>query len=224
MFLRAYRRLCAVGMGGEEQPVHRLPHLVVVSGEPHVVLLVHRLQLGVETAYHHVLESVALYSRPVLHLVCRNVLHVAGHVVARVGVAALRAYSRHQFVILVRNVVPGSELRHAVYSVILRLALFRVGHGAVCLIHVLYGVEQRSLLFSVRRSEAFRSLEHQVLQIVCQSCRLSRVVAASGAHGYVGLYARFLLVYRQIYLQSVVQSVYSCRHRVTFHRLVRAPF
>ena len=78
-------------MAGEQQGVHGIEQFVCVACETYVVLLVHGLKLRVEASDYHVLEAVCLYPRPVLHLVGRYVLNVAGHVVARVGVGSLRS-------------------------------------------------------------------------------------------------------------------------------------
>ena len=69
MLLGADSGLGAVWVCGIEQLVERVPELVVVLCQSYVILLIHSLELCVETAYHHVLEAVALHLEPVFHLV-----------------------------------------------------------------------------------------------------------------------------------------------------------
>ncbi len=73
--------LGAVRVGRGEKLPEGSKLLVVVACHGDVLLLVYSLQLGVETADHHVLESVALYLSPVLYLVVRDVLYIAGHII-----------------------------------------------------------------------------------------------------------------------------------------------
>ena len=103
-------------------------------------------------------------------------------------------------------------------------ALCRVCHAAVLLVAVLDVVEIRLFLGVVDGAEFLCPLEHQVLQIVCESCCFGRVVAATGAHGDVGLDARLLVVYRQVDFQTVVEGVDAGVHRVTWHGLVLVVF
>ena len=220
MLLSAYRGLRAIRMTGECLCEEGFVNLLVVVGKTDVVLLVYGFKLGVEPPYDHVLEAVALYLEPFLHLVGRYVLHIARHVVARIGVGALGADRRHHLIILVGDEVSCGELRQAVYLAVGQTALLRVGELAVGLVAGLDGVEQRLLCRIVRRAERCRALEHDVLQIVCQTGCLGRVVAASGAHGDVGLYARLLLVHRQIHFQAVVERVDACVHQVAADGLI----
>ena len=72
----------------------------------------------------------------------------------------------------------------------------------------------------------------EVLRIMPQGMRLKgffpfhellhhgRVVVRTRTHGYVRLYARLLLVYRQINLKSVGQGLDACLHRVALNGLV----
>ena len=99
-------------------------------------------------------------------------------------------------------------------------ALGRVGHGTVVLISALDVVEIGLLLSIVGCAELVGSLKHKVLQIVGKTCSLGRVVARTRTHGYVRLYARLLLIYRQINLKSVGQGVDACLHRVALNGLV----
>ena len=43
-----------------------------------------------ESADNHILESVCLNPCPVIHFIGRDVFHVAGHIVAGVGIGAFR--------------------------------------------------------------------------------------------------------------------------------------
>ena len=99
-------------------------------------------------------------------------------------------------------------------------ALGRVGHGTIVLISALDVVEIRLLLSIVGCAELVGALKHKVLQIVGKTCSLGRVVARTRTYGYVRLYARLLLIYRQINLKSVGQGVDACLHRVALYGLV----
>ena len=88
MFSESDGALGAVGMGGEELGEEGLKHFVLVFGESDVVFFVDGFQLGVESSDHHVLESVGLYLGPVVELVGGYVFHIAGYVVAGVGVGS----------------------------------------------------------------------------------------------------------------------------------------
>ena len=220
MLLRTDGGLCAVRVCGEELRSESVPHLVAVVREVDVVFLIHSLKLSMETADNHILKAVSLDASPVVHLVGGDVLHVARHVVAGVGVGAVGTDARHQLVILVGDEVLCCNLRHRVNLMIEALALCRVCHGAIMLVTALYVVKVRLLLGCVRRTENIRSLKHQVLKVMCKTRCLGRVVARAGAHGDVSLDARLLLVDRQINLQSVRQGVDACLHRVALHGLV----
>ena len=110
VFLRADGGLCAIGVGGEEHLAHRLPELARVLCDADVIFFVDGLQLRVETTDDHVLETVALNACPVLHFVRGDVLGVARHIVRRVGIRALGTDGSHEFVVLVRNEIAGSQL------------------------------------------------------------------------------------------------------------------
>ena len=91
---------------------------------------------------------------------------------------------------------------------------------AVHLEQCLYFVQKRFFGGIIRCSEVRGSLEHQVLEVVGETCCLCRVVLSSHLHGNVGLDARSLLVYGHIYLQTVVKGVDLCLKRVTCHSLI----
>ena len=194
MFLLTDGGLGTVRMGRGEKLPEGSKLLVVVASHRDVLLLVYSLQLGMETADHHVLESVALYLCPVLNLVVRDVLHIAGHVVGSIGVGALASDARHQLVVLVRDVVLGCQLRNRVDFVISLLALCRVGQLAVALISACDFVEIRLLLGVVDGAELLGSLEHQVLQIVGKTGCLGRVVSGTCLDGDISLQTRLFLV------------------------------
>ena len=170
-----------------------------------------------ETADHHVLESVALYLCPVLNLVVRDVLHIAGHVVGSIGVGALASDARHQLVVLVRDVVFGSQLRNRIDFVVSLLALCRVGQLAVALISACDFVEIRLLLGVVDGAELLGSLEHQVLQIVGKTGCLGRVVSGTCLDGDISLQTRFFLVNRHVHRQTVVEGVDAGFHGITWY-------
>ena len=194
MLLLTDGSLCAVRMGRGEKLPESSKLLGVVASHRDVLLLVYSLQLGMETADYHVLESVALYLSPILYLVVRDVLYIAGHIVGSIGVGALASDARHQLVVLVRDVVLGCQLRNRVDFVISLLALRRVGQLAVALISASDFVEIRLLLGVVGGAELLGSLKHQVLQIVGKTGCLGRVVSGTCLDGDISLQTRLFLV------------------------------
>ena len=160
-----------------------------------------------EATDDHVLETVALNLRPVLHLVRGNVLGVAGDVVRRIGIAALGTNGGHQLVVLVGNEILGSHLRDAVDATIGHAARLGVGQLAILLVALLDVVEKGCLLGGVGNAKLPRALEHDVFQVVSQACRLGRIVLRTRADGNVRLNARLLLVNTEVDLQSVLQRI-----------------
>ena len=198
----------------------RFLDFLLVHHRVHVVLLVDGLQLGVEAAENDVLEAVGLDLGPVLQLVGRNVLGIAGHVVAGVGIGAATADGRHRLVVLVGDEDLGGFIRNGVDLVIDGFALFGIGGLAIDLEEFLDLVEERFFLRIVRRSELFRALEHQVFEIVGETGGLLRVVLAADLHGDVRVDARLVLVDDHINLQTVVQSVDTGVRRVALDGFV----
>ena len=92
MLLRPQSRLLAVRVVLEENGVDGLQALAQILCQAHVLLLVDRLQLSVESANHRMHESVSLDFRPIVYLIRRNVLGVDSHVVGSEGVCPLSAY------------------------------------------------------------------------------------------------------------------------------------
>ena len=169
--------LGTIGVGGEHLGAQGLEDLSLVLCDTDVVLLIHSLELGVETADDHVLEAVGLDAGPAVHLVGGDVLGIAGDVGAGVGVGALATDAGHQLVILVGDVVLGGQLRDAVDLVVELTATLGILHEAVLLVAGLDGVEQRLLGLVVARAITLCALEHQVLQIVGQTSGLGGVIA-----------------------------------------------
>ena len=64
------------------------------------------------------------------------------------------------------------------------------------------------------------ALKHKVLEIVGKTRCLGRVVAAAGAHCYIGLDARFLLVDGHIHLHTVVKGINPRLHEVALNGLI----
>ena len=95
--------LCAIRMVREKHSVHSLKSLSEIACQRHVLLLVHGFELSVEASDHRIHEPVGLDACPVLDLVCRDVLHIDGHVSGCICICAVRADQRHQLVIFVRN-------------------------------------------------------------------------------------------------------------------------
>ena len=220
MLLRTDGGLRAVRMRGEKLGQQSLVLLVAIAGETNVVLLIDSLQLGMEAANHHILEAVGLHLCPVLNLVRGNVLYIAGHVVRGEGIRALATDGSHQFVVLIGNEVLGCELRDAVYLVVLLLTCCLVGYGSVFFVALLYLVQQGGLCIGVCSAELLCTLEHEVLQVVCQTSCLGRVVLRACTHSDVSLNARLLFVNREIDLQTVVEGIDTRLHRVAVHTFV----
>ena len=160
-----------------------------------------------ETANHHVAETVALDASPAVDFVSRDVLGVASHIGAGVGVGANAADACHEFVVLIGDVVLSCQLRDAVDFVIQFLAQRRVGHLAVLFIASLDGVEQRFLGSIVAGAELFCALEHEVLEVVGQTGGLGGVVTRTGAHGDVSRDARRLRINTEEDFQAIAKRV-----------------
>ena len=191
--------------------------LALVAAQSDIILLIDSLQLGVETTYHHVLESVGLDLCPVLNLVRRDILRIAGHVVRRVGVRPFCTDGCHQLVVLIGNEILGCHLRHRVDLMVCLLTGCRIRQLAISLIALFNLCQQRSLCLRVVRAELLRTLEHQVFQVVGQSCRFSRVILRTCTYSDERLDTRFLRVYREIYLQTVVEGIDARLHLIARH-------
>ena len=222
MLLCAQHGLCAVGMVGKQCREHSLGELAAIAGEAHVLLLIYGLQLGMETADDVVLEAVGLNLCPVFQLVGGDILDVAGDIEAGVGVGAVGTDGSHQLVVLIGDGELGCLVGEAVDLAVDGGALCLVGLGAVHLEECLNLVEQGLLLGVVLCAEVLGALEHQVLEVVGKAGSLSGVVLATHTHGDVGLYARSLLIYGEVHLQSIVQCVDTALHGVAVDCLVAA--
>ena len=207
MFLRADGGLRAVRMVRPEFCAESREEFALVVGKSDVVFLVNSLQLGVESANHHVLETVGLDLCPVFYFVAGDVFGIASHVVAGICVGSFGTDGGHQLVVFVGNEILGGELRDAVNLMVFLFAQCGVGDQAVLLVAFFNLVEQRCFGLWIVRAEEFCAFEHQMLQIVSQTGGLCRVVLGAGAHGHVGLDARSLLVHAEIHFQSVVECV-----------------
>ena len=119
-----------------------------------------------ESANHHVLESLALNLSPVFHLVARNVLRVASYVVGSICVRTLRSDGSHQLVVFVGNEVSSRHLRDAVNLVIFLFAQVGVGDEPVLFVSSLNLVQQGTLSFRVVGAELVCTFEHEVFQVV----------------------------------------------------------
>ena len=129
-----------------------------------------------KATYHHVLETVALHTGPVLHLIGWYIFSVACDIIAGISIRAFGTDRSHQLVIFIWNIVFRSHLRQTVYLVIDRLALCRVCDMAILFIAVFDAVKQRCFFYRVGSSVLFCPLKHQMFQIVGQSCRFCRVI------------------------------------------------
>ena len=224
MLLRSNGRLSAIGVMGEEDAVERIVHLVEVVGEVHVVFLIDGLELGVESSDDHIAEALCLHLGPRFQGMAWDVLLIAGDIGTRIGIGACGAYSCHHLVVFVGNGKLAGFVAEAVYAGIDGAAPVLVGNAAIHLILRLDTVEQRLLPGVVERSEARGTLEHEVLQVVCQAGALGWIVARTGPHRHISLYARFVVVHCQIHLEPVLQGIdVRCHGVISQHRfLLRA--
>ena len=87
--LRADDGLRAIGMVPEKHRIQGVQGLLLIVHEAHVLLLVHGLQLGVESAEYAVLEPVRFDPGPILDLIGGDVFGVAGHIVGSKRVASV---------------------------------------------------------------------------------------------------------------------------------------
>ena len=142
VFLRTDSCLCTIGMRGIKFLPECNPLLIAVIGKTDIILLIHCFQLSVEAADDHVLEAVGLNLCPCVDLIVGNVLLITGDIVARVSVAALRTDGCHHFIVLVGDVVLGSELRERIDFLVPTLPCYGVGNVAVLLKTILDGVEK----------------------------------------------------------------------------------
>ena len=110
VLLLADGSLCAIRMGRSEEVPESSNFLGGIACHGDVLLLVHSLQLCMEATDDHVLKAVALHLGPVFYLIVWDVLHVAGDIIAGIGVCSLATDARHELVVLVGDVVFGSQL------------------------------------------------------------------------------------------------------------------
>ena len=207
VFLRTDSGLRSVRMVREQRRHERFEQLASVLCRIHVALFVHGFQLGVESADHQVLESVCLNLRPVLDLIARNVFHIAGHIIAGIGIGSIRTDSAHQLVVFIRDEVSGRFVRKAVYHAINGLAFGLIGGLAIHFELRFNRIEKRLFRFVIHGSILLCSLEHEVFQVVRQTGSFGRVVLATNTHGNVCLDTRSFLVDGHIDLQSIVQGI-----------------
>ena len=220
MLLRTQRCLQTIGMIGEQLAHHGSHLLTEIARQTDVVLLIDSLQLGMETADDHILETVCLNLGPVFYLVRRNVLDIAGNVIRGVGIGTLGTNSRHQLVVFVRDKVFGSQLRHRVNLVVGLTALGRICQRAILLITSLNIGQQGGFGLGVGNTELVGTLEHQMLQIVSQTRCLSRVVLGTRTNGNESVQTGFLLVHTEVHLQTIVEGIDTCLRQVALDLFV----
>ena len=201
-------------MGRSQQLTHGSIELATVGCQTDVILLVHGLQLGMETTDDHVLETVTLDLRPVLNLVRGDILRIAGHIVRGVGIRTLCTNGCHQLVVLIGDEVLRSNLTHRVNLMIGLLTGLGVGQLPISLVTLLNFSEQGGLCLWVVRTKLLRTLEHQVLQVVSQTCGLRWVVLRTCTHSDIRLDPRLLLIHREIHLQPIIQGIYPRLHHI----------
>ena len=110
-----------------------LPSLV----KPHIVTLHIQLQALYGSHEWPYFGSGRLALSPKINLVAWYILHITSNIVRCIGVCSLTSDSCHELVVLVRNVVLCSYLRHRVNLVIPNLALCRVCHVAILFVKFL---------------------------------------------------------------------------------------
>ena len=220
MLLLAESGLCAVWVVRECQLKEFVRHLPAVASKTHIILLVYGLKLGVEATNYSICKSLRLNLRPVLNLIRRDILHVVCFVKRRPGVCAVSSDCLHQLVVLVRYSILRSLLRYAVNLCVDGLALRLIGGCAIDLEQTLNLVEQWLLRLVVLCSKLVGTFEHQMLEVVRQTCSLGWVVLRTYTHRNHSLQAWLLLVHRHINLQSVVEGVDACCSLIALDRLV----
>ena len=145
-----------------------------------------------EPTNHHILEAVSLNLGPVIDLIGRDILRIAGDIIRGVGISALGTNGCHQFIVFVGNKILSSNLRDRVDLMISLLTRLRVCQLAISLITLFYLCQQRSLCLRVVRTKLLSALEHQVLQIMRQTSGLCGVVLRARTYCDVSLDTWFL--------------------------------
>ena len=112
MFLLADCGLGAVWMRRSEELPKGSILLTSVASHGYVLLFVDGFKLSMEAADNHILEAVGLNACPICDFIRWNILHIAGHIVACVGITSFRSDARHELVIFIRDVISGGKLRH----------------------------------------------------------------------------------------------------------------
>ena len=209
-----------IGMCGSQRAKDSIRQLVPVGVQVLVVLLVHSLQLGMESAQHHILEAVRLNFGPVLQLVAGYILHINRLVVTGEGIAAVATDVSHQFIVLVGDEVRAGLVADAVYLVVDSLTLLWVSRCTVHFVQVGNFIQQHLLLLVVGGAQVCTTLKHHVLQIMCKTCSLHWFMLTAGMNSYECLDARLFLVDRHVNLQSIGQGIHLCVQWVVFHSLV----
>ncbi len=160
-----------------------------------------------ESADHHIAETISLDTGPIVNLVGRDVLRIYGLVRRSPCIGAVSAYDGHELVILVGNGEFGGLVADGIYLMIDCRTCGLVLSAAICLEKRLYLIEHRLLGCVVGRTELLRALEHQVFKIMGQTGGLRRVVLAPDLDRYVGLYTGLFFVDGHEDFQSIVQCV-----------------
>ena len=160
-----------------------------------------------ESADDQILKTVCLNLRPVFNLVAWDVFHIASHIITGIGIGSFGTDSAHQLVVFIRNEISGCFVRKAVYHPINGLAFSLIGSLTIHFELLFDGIEKRFFGFVVHGSILFRTLEHEVFQIMRQTGSFGRIVLATYTHGNVGLNAWSFLVDGHIDLQAILQGV-----------------
>ena len=220
VFLRTDSGLCSIRMVREEGRHERFKQLASVLCRIHVAFFVNGFQFGVESADHQILETVRLNLRPVFNLVAWDIFHIAGHIIAGIGIGSFGTDSPHQLVVFIRNKISGRFVRKAVYHPINGLASSLVGRLPIHLELCFDGIEKRLFRFVIHRSILLCTLEHEMFQIMRQTGCFGRVVLATYTHGNVSLDARSFLVDGHVDFQTIVQCIDLCVQRIIRNRSI----
>ena len=95
-----------------------------------------------------------------------------------------------------------------------------VSEFAILLVTLLYIVQKRCLSLRIGSAKAIGTLEHQMFQIVGQTCGLCGIILRTRTHGDIGLNARLLVIHTEIDLQPILQRIDTRLHGVVLHLLV----
>ena len=98
--------------------------------------------------------------------------------------------------------------------------LGRICQQTITLITVFNVLQQGGLGLCIGRTEVGSTLEHQMFQIMGQTCGLGRVILRTCPHSDIRLNTRLLTIDGEIHLQSVVQRINTGFSQIALYALV----